>query len=231
MSSRLPLVLLAGGGASWLLGQAVLPDMGTRTAQRYDAVAAAQTAEAWSAALLVVAGCLLVLGALATARATAGLDGRGARLVSLGAGLLALGGIWLVGGRAVFNMLFLRVVDPGVPREVAVGVLDDGGGVEFVPLVLTLPCLLLGPLLLAIGLRRAGLVGWGPLVAWVLGIGVFLGTEFVLKAGEVAGIALAAVALAWIGRTASRLEDTRARTGPTGPTAGSVAPQSEELLR
>ena len=54
-------------------------------------------------------------------------------------------------------------------------------------------------MLLALGLRRAGLAGWLPLVAWVVGIGAFLATEFTIKAGEIAGIGLAAVALTLIG--------------------------------
>lgn len=202
--TRSPLILLGAGGLAWLLGQAVLPDMGLETPDRYDAVVDARGLEALSAALLVVAGCLLVLGALAVARSLAGVRGPGARLIRLGAPMLALGGVWLVAGRAAFNMVFLRVTGDGVPRDVAVRVLDDGGGAEFVPLLITLPCLLLGPVLLAVGLRRAGLAAWWPLVAWVVGIGAFLVTEFTVKAGEVAGIAVAAVALGLIGRASSR---------------------------
>ena len=86
----------------------------------------------------------------------------------------------------------------------AIRVLDYGGGAEFVPLLVTLPCLLLGPVLLAVGLRRAGLAAWWPLAAWVVGIGAFIATEFTVKAGEVAGIALAAVALGLIGQASSR---------------------------
>lgn len=204
MTFRSPMILLGAGGLAWLLGQALLPDMGLQTPQRYDAVVAARGLEAWSAGLLVVAGCLLVLGALALSRALVDVRGRGSTLIRIGAPMLALGGVWLVAGRAAFNMLFLRVTDDDVPRDVAVRVLDDGGGAEFIPLLLTLPCLLIGPLLLALGLRRAGLGSLLPLVLWVVGIGVFLTTEFTVKAGEIAGILSAAAALAVIGWSASR---------------------------
>jgi hypothetical protein len=203
MNLTSPATLLGAGGLAWLLGQGLLPDLGLETPERYDAVVEARGLEAWSAGLLVVAGCLLVLGAFALSRALGDVRGRGSTLISVGAPLLALGGVWLVAGRAAFNMVFLRVTTEEVPREVAIGVLDDGGGAEFIPLLLTLPCLLLGPVLLALGLRRAGLAGWLPLVGWVVGIGVFLATEFTVKAGEIAGIGIAAVALTRIGWSAS----------------------------
>jgi len=203
MKSRSPVILLCAGGLIWLLGQAVLPDMGLQTSDRYDAVANARDLEAWSAGLLVVAGCLLVLGALALTRALGDIRGPGARLVRVGTPMLALGGVWLVAGRAAFNMVFLRVTTDDVPRTVAISMLDAGGGPEFIPLLVTLPCLLLGPVLLALGLRRAGLTGWLPLVTWVVGISAFLATEFTAKGGEIVGIGLAAAALTLIGWSAS----------------------------
>jgi hypothetical protein len=204
MKFRSPVILLGAGGLSWLLGQALLPDMGLQTPQRYDAVIDARGLQAWSTGLLVVAGCLLVLGALALSRALVDIRGRGLRLIRVGAPMLALGGVWLVAGRGAFNMVFLRLTTNDVPRDVAIRVLDDGGGAEFIPLLLTLPCLLVGPVLLALGLRRAGLAGWLPLLLWMAGIGVFLTTEFTVKAGEIAGIGTAAGALALIGWSASR---------------------------
>lgn len=126
MKQRSPAILLGAAGLAWLLGQAFLPDMGTRTADRYDAVADATTLQAWSAALLVIAGVLLVLGAFATSRALVDVRDRGARLIPVGAAMLALGGVWLVGGRGVFNMTFLRVTNDEVPRDVALTILDVG---------------------------------------------------------------------------------------------------------
>lgn len=204
MNSRSPVILLGVSGLAWFTGQAVLPDIGLETSERYDAVVDARGLEAWSTGFLVVAGCLLVLGALALSRSLVDVHGRGSRLLKVGVPMLALGGVWLVAGRAAFNMVFLRVTTDDVPRAVALDILDEGGGAEFIPLLLTLPCLLVGPVLLAIGLRRAGLASWLPLVLWVLGIGLFLATEFTLKAGEIAGIGIAAVALTLIGWAGSR---------------------------
>lgn len=198
-----PTIFLAAAGLSWTGGQAVLPDMALDTADRYDLVAAARGAEALSAALLILAGWFLVLGALALARRPR-TEGRGSRLLAVGTGMLAVGGIWLAAGRGVFNMLFLRVTAPAVPRDTAIAILDAPGGVEFAPLLLTLPALVFGPVLLAIGMRRAGRASWLPLILWVVGIGTFLASEFSFKLGEITGIALASVALALLGRAASR---------------------------
>ena len=187
-------ILLGAAGLSWTLGQAVLPDAGLEYAERYDAVAAARGLEATSAALFVMAGALLVLGALSLARRRVD-----SKLVSVGTVLTALGGLWLVGGRGVFNLTFYRLTDHEVPRESAMAFLGSSTGIGFVPLLLMLPALLLGPVLLAIGLRRTRRAGWAPLVCWVVGIGTFLATEFTLKPGEIAGVGIAAVGLALIG--------------------------------
>lgn len=188
-------ILLGAAGACWAAGQAVLPDMGLETAERYDAVSAQRGLEAASAGLLVLAAVFLVAGALVVATRAPR-----TRLVRVGTLLTALGALWLVGGRAAFNLMFYRLTGPDVPREAALTVLDSPSGTGFVPLVLMLPALLLGPLLLAVGLRRAGLAGWAPLVLWVAGIGIFLAAEFTLKAGEVVGVGLAGTALALTGR-------------------------------
>ncbi|QZY30079.1 hypothetical protein [Nocardioides coralli] len=191
--------LFAAAAGCWTAGQAALPDMGTTTGARYDAVAASPTAEGAATALLLAAGMLLVLAALSGARRVEA-SGQGGRLLRVGTALVALGGVWLVAGRGAFNLLFLRLTAPEVPREVAVRVLDDAGGPAFVVLLLTLPCLLVGPVLLGIGLRRAGATGWLPVACWVAGIAVFLVTEFSLKLGEAAGVAVAGVGLVLLGR-------------------------------
>lgn len=60
------------------------------------------------------------------------------------------------------------------------------------------------PLLVAIGLRHAGLAGWLRLATWVVGLGIFLATEFSSKADEIAGISSAALALPMIGSAVPR---------------------------
>lgn len=123
------------------------------------------------------------------------------------------------GGRGAFNLVFLRATAPGVPREAGLAVLDAPVGPEFLALVLTLPALLLGPVLLAVGLRRARLAGWWPLCLWVVGIGTFLATEFTVKAGEIAGIGLAAAGLALIGHAVDHAPG-RAGNGPSSRRSG-----------
>ena len=152
-------------GLSWTLGQGVLPDMGTDTGSRYDAVDAASTLQSLSAALLVLAGVFLVLGSMAAVHRLAAWTGTtGRRLMLAGTALTGLGGLWLVGGRAAFNLMFVRLVETeSLSRGTAIALLESSGGTGFVPLVLMLPCLLLGPVLLAVGLKRSGLAGWPPL--------------------------------------------------------------------
>lgn len=202
MRRHLTTAAFALAGLSWTLGQGVLPDMGAETGSRYDEVAAASTLESLSAGLLVLAGVFLVLGSMVAVHRLAAWAGTaGRRLMLAGTALTGLGGLWLVGGRAAFNLMFVRVVDTeSLPRDTAIALLESSGGPGFVPLVLMLPCLLLGPVLLTVGLKRAGLAGWLPLAAWLLGIGTFLGTEFQIKAAETAGIALASLALALAAR-------------------------------
>jgi hypothetical protein len=217
MSRNHVTVTLTLAGLTWTAGQAVLPDMGRDPAERYDRVADAPGLESLSGGLLVLAGVLMVLGAVMASRRLATLaPARGGRALATGTALLALGGVWLVGGRGAFNLMFVRIADPdNVARSDALRLLDASPGAGFAPLLLTLPCLLLGPVVLGVGLRRAGLAGWWPLGLWVVGLAAFIGTEFTVKPAEVLGIATAAVALAWIGLSIDRA------TGAT-PTEQSV---------
>ncbi len=82
--------------------------MGTKTTERYDAVAAAPGLEGLSAALFFVTAILLALGTHAVVRRVPA--GRGHRLLSWGAGMLALGSIWLAAGRGAFNLEFAGLV-------------------------------------------------------------------------------------------------------------------------
>ena len=197
--STLPLLMLLAG-AAWTAGQAVLPDMGLEWAERLDAVAEARGAQTLSTGLFVLAGILLVAAAVTAARAP--VAGRGARAIGIGTLLLGVGGIWLAAGRGSFNMQMYRLTDPAVARDAALDVAAADVGPGFIPLVLALPALLLGPVLLAVGSGRAGTAGklpWLALACWVLGIATFMASEFTLKAGEVVGLAVATVGLTLIG--------------------------------
>ena len=214
-------ILFALAGVAWTTGQAIVPDMALDTAERYDLVAADRAAEAWSGALLVLAGVLLVVAAASLARRSSTAAGaRGHRSVAVGTGMLALGGVWLAAGRGAFNLMFVRLTDPEVPRSAALAVLDAPGSVAFAPLLLTLPCLLLGPVVLGVGLRRAGRAGWSPVVLWVVGIAVFLASEFTVKPGEVAGIGIASAALVLLSVAAGRgVRSHRTALAPHGAQA------------
>ncbi|WP_324274000.1 hypothetical protein [Blastococcus brunescens] len=101
-----------------------------------------------------------------------------------------------------------RLTDPAVARDAAVDVVLADIGPGFVPLLLALPALLLGPVVLAVGVRRAGSTGnlpWLALACWVVGIGTFMATEFTVKAGEVAGLAVASTGLALLGTALGRV--------------------------
>lgn len=206
MSRNLVTLTLALAGLAWTAGQAVLPDMSLDTGERFDLVAESPGLESLSGGLLIAAGALIVLGAVSSNGRLATLPLLpGRRALAIGTALLALGGVWLVGGRGAFNLMFVRIVDPdNVERAEALRLLEASPGAGFVPLLLTLPCLLLGPVVLGVGLRRAGLAGWPPVVLWVLGIGLFIATEFSVKPAEVAGIATASIALVWMGRSIDR---------------------------
>ena len=203
--SSLPLLMLLAG-AAWTAGQAVLPDMGLDWGERLDAVADARGAQTLSTGLFVLAGILLVAAAVSAARLPAA--GRGARAIGIGTLLLGIGGIWLAAGRGAFNMQMYRWTDPAIPPDAALDIAVADVGPGFDPLLLALPALLLGPVLLAVGARRAGRAGnlpWVALACWVVGIGTFMATEFTVKAGEVVGLAVASAGLVLLGSALGRV--------------------------
>ena len=117
--------LLALASSAWAAGQAIGPDMALDSAERYDLVVAARAAESWSGALLVAAGVLLVLAAVSLSRRLPTATGeRGHRSLMIATGMLGLGGVWLAAGRGAFNLMFVRLTDPEVPRAAALAVLD-----------------------------------------------------------------------------------------------------------
>jgi hypothetical protein len=202
MEKRWSLVFLSIAALAWWAGQTLLPDMGLTWPDRLAAVARHPDRQTAGAALLLVAGWALVLAAVSLAWSwrTPGSP----RLIRLGIAGLGLGGVWLAAGRGAFSMHLLQASRDEVEKADAVTVLEASQGLAFLALLPMLPALLVGPVLLAIGLRRAGRCGWMPLACWVLGIGTFVASEFTLKAGESAGTALAGVALVLLGRAATR---------------------------
>jgi hypothetical protein len=207
-------LLLALAGTAWTLGQALLPDMGLEWPDRLAAVAAARPEQAVSSALFVLAGALLVVAAVSGSRRVRA--GRGSRLILAGLLMLGLGGVWLAAGRGAFNLLMYRVSDPEVPEQSALDVLGADQGPGFLVLVLTLPALLLGPVVMAIGAIRGGVGprGWLGLAGWLAGVGAFVVAEFTVKAVEVGGVALATVALVVLGAVLVRPTSLARRPEP-----------------
>jgi hypothetical protein len=156
----------------------------------------------------MLAGSLLVVAAITLARTRR--TGRGARLTATGTVMLGLGGVWLVAGRGAFSMVMVQATAPGLDRGTVLSMMSADSGPEFLALLPTLPALLLGPVLLAVGARRAGLGSWLPLVLWVAGIGTFVATEFTNKVGESVGVAVASVGLVLIGGALTRPAPTAA---------------------
>lgn len=191
--------LLGLAGVAWWLGQTLLPDMGMEWADRLAAVAAARDRQAAAAALFFIAGWSLVLAAVAAIRRVPS----GSRLTTIGVACLGLGGVWLAALRGAFTMTLYQATDPQVPVDAALALVSVES-VAFFAILPMLPALLLGPIALAVGLRRAAMTGWLPLALWLVGIGTFVAAEFTIKAAESAGIAVAASALVLMGLALSR---------------------------
>ncbi len=132
--------------------------------------------------LELVAAGLLVAGAVAAVRLV---TGRGARLTAVGAWLLAAGAVASTGHTIGYYGTYAQYADSGVDGgtlERLSSANDVLGGVVIAVFMLGL---LLGPVLLTIGLRRAALVPvWVPVAAIVF-----------VVAGAVSGVAAGAVGL------------------------------------
>jgi len=191
-----PLVaVLAAAAVCWTAGQGLLPDMGMEFPARYDNVADARGLESLATVLLFLAGCLLVVSSGLLVRRHL------SRLAAAGALLLGLGGVWLCAGRAAFNLQMLKATE--LDRAEGIAFLESSAGPAFAAFLPTLLALLLSGILLAVAARRSG-SGWLPLVLWLLGIGLFLGSEFAVKPLEALGIGLAGCSLVLSGRALRR---------------------------
>lgn len=185
--SRLLLTVLAAAALCWTLGQAVLPDMGSDLSERYDSVGSARGRETLATVLLFLAGCLYVVASGLLSRA------RLSRSGAAGAALLGLGGVWLCAGRAAFNLQMLKATE--LDRADGVAFLEASGGPAFAAFLPTLLALLLSGILLGLAARRSGRIKWLPLGLWIVGIGLFVGSEFSVKPLEIVGIGLASFGL------------------------------------
>lgn len=191
------LLPLMGGAVAWVVGQALLPDMGLEFEERLPAVAAARGAEELATALLFVAGTLFVVAATALRRRTSG--SARPRLASAGAVALGLGGVWLCAGRAAFNLQMLKATAGGVDPAAGLSVVSASEGLGFAPFPLTLLALLAAPIMLAMAAPGGRHAAWLPLALWVIGIAAFMAGEFTMKPAEIAGITIANIGLVLAG--------------------------------
>ena len=170
-------------------------------------VAAHRTPELLSAVLFVAGGILLVLAAIGLAGAVGA--GRGRTLVQLGAASLGIGGLWMAAGRAMFEAIVYALAATNTAASAAslerIG--NSAGTAIFIPLLLVLVA---GPILLTIGLGRAGLASCWLAAVWFAGLIVFLGTE-TSKLGNLVGFGTMMAVLAVIGlRIGASGEERRA---------------------
>ncbi|MHA6667425.1 hypothetical protein ACX3O0_01000 [Homoserinimonas sp. A447] len=195
MTNRSLPILFGIAGIAWTTAQSISPDMGTSMEARLDAVAASPGLQSTSTALLAVAAIFFVVSAISLARVP--LTGRGARLIKTGGVMLGIAGVWLAAGRAGFSLVMLQLTSEGVSRESALIALSADPGIAFLGILPTLPALLFGPVLIGsgIGLRMRSFQSWLPLIAWVIGIGIFIVSEFINKLGEGMGIGVASLGL------------------------------------
>jgi hypothetical protein len=88
---------------------------------------------------------------------------RGGVLVQVGAALLAIGGLWMVAGRAIFEAIVyaLSSTDTTASAQSLDQIGNSAGAAIFIPLLLALVA---GPIVLSLGLGRMGITtrGWAP---------------------------------------------------------------------
>jgi hypothetical protein len=189
---------LAGTGLLWTLAITLQPDAGSTPRQRWDHIAAHPSLEGLSGLMFYGVAALLVLSGIAVC--TARISGRGSRAVTVGGVLVGLASLWLAAVYAAFNLLTVQLLQVKVPTAFAHKIIDGEADPWQHYFDLALLCVLVGPVVLAVGLRRAGLVSWLPLVLWVVGILTYAGTEFVFKPGQDAAMLVCTIGLLLMGR-------------------------------
>jgi hypothetical protein len=189
-------MLLIAAAATLLAAELVRAD---HSQERYAAqladVSAHRGPELLSAALFVVGGIMLVLAAIGLAGIVPA--GRGRTLVQVGAALLGIGGLWMAAGRAMFEAIVYALAAANTAASAAsldrIG--NSAGTAIFIPLLLAFAA---GPVVLSIGLGRAGIASRWLGAVWFGGLVVFLATE-TSKLGNLVGFGTMMAVLAVIG--------------------------------
>lgn len=195
--------LFAGAGAALFLAQVTLPAMPDGAAAKVATVASDRTAVTVSAVAFLLSGILLAMGVVALNTAPIA---RARRLVTVGMVITAIGALWPVGGRAAYNlvMVALASADHGSAADAARAI-DSSGALAV--LLVTLVAFVLGPIVLSVGLWRAGIAPLWPAPLWFLGVVVVNGSESSSRAAAGIGMLAVAAALAWLGTRIAVADD------------------------
>ena len=171
----------------------------TYAAQLAD-VAADRTPELVSAALFLLGAILLVAAAIGISTLA---HGRGARLIGAGAALLGISSLWLAAGRAVFGIVLYALTGAGVSPQAAATLDKIGNSGAFALLLVLLAALLLAPIMLTLGLWRAGRAPWWLAAIWITATVAFLAVE-TSKIGDLFAFGTMMAVLASLGLAAVR---------------------------
>jgi hypothetical protein len=191
--------LFAGAGVALFVAQAVLPVLPDDSAGKVSVIQAHRSTFVLSAVSFLVAALLLIAAVAAVNRVPVG---RGRKLTRVGLLLTAAGALWPVAGRATFNLVMLAITggaDRGVATQAAQAI--DNSGV-FSLLLLTLLAFAVGPIVLTVGLWRAGEMPVWPAVLWLLGVLTVNASDTSSRAIAALGMAVAAAGLGWLGAAA-----------------------------
>ncbi|MGN6610836.1 MAG: hypothetical protein ACTHLJ_03595 [Angustibacter sp.] len=163
--------------------------------------------------LELVAAALLLVGALSAGRLA---PARGGRLTGIGSGLLAAGAVASVGHTIGYYGTYAQYADSGLDASTLNGLSQANDVLGGVAIAVFMLGLLLGPVLLTIGLRRAGVVPvWVPVAAVVF---VVAGAVSGVAAGVV-GLVAGLASLGVVGVTMLRAASRHATTADVDPAA------------
>ena len=199
--------LFAAAGVSLLVAQALLPTTPSDAAGQIAVAAAHRGAELGSAVAFLAVGALLVLAVASTNRTEMS---RGRALGKAGLILTAIGALWPLAGRATFNAILVALTSSGHDVASINAMHAIGNSAAFSIFLPALAAFFVGPALLALGLRRAGALPIWPAALWVIGVLTVNAAENSSRVLSGLGMALAAAALAWIGRGTATVSTTEA---------------------
>jgi hypothetical protein len=201
--SRLAGWSLIGAAPLLLAAELVRSDHSEATyASQLADVAANRDPELISAALFLLAAVLLIPASAGMATLV---RDRGARLTTIGGILLGIGALWIAAGRAMYGFLLYALASPDLAHGIAVaaleGIADSSGFAIFLPLLLAL---ILAPILLTIGLWRAGLAHWWIAPVWLVAAVAYVQGLETSRLGSLVSFGPMMVVLAYLGARSMR---------------------------